>query len=656
MTWRPRLPSLPLLTRELTEQAARRRTFVIRALYAVVLYGAAGFYLYDRMSLAGFSIDDMLGSGREMVRAFTNWQLAGVYILLPAITCGVMTSEKERDTLGLLLLTKLGPWTILWEKLLSRLFPMLMFLLLPLPLYAIAYGLGGVDTSEMIFFAWLPLATAFQVACFALLCSVWFRTTAGAFVASYVGGFLALFLGSWIVGLVLIPFGQLGLFQVYFGSFGAGIDELLREFGSGNRGLTFLPLSATWYLMVVAFFDINPQFGLSSITVGSSPLGVLGICAAGSSLLVLSGGFCLVLARVLLWRRAFLNPGNPLMAFFRGLDRFFHRINQNRFTRGIQLVKDHSTLPLIDPVAWMETTKRSLATLRYRVRILLVLMIPLLPLIAIAVFDDGGGYYQNRPYGLAWPFWSVLVLLLAVQASGLIAGERSRQTLDVLLSTPMTAGEILEQKLAGVWRLANTLAVPYATIVLWEVWHSALRSGGASSANYGFDWMANNPGITRPAFSTIEYLVGSVAFYFVYTRLLGWLGLAFSLSSTSRIRAILWTLGMVFCLCAAGPTVAAVFDLVTGSMFNSGYGEPLLVLEMLRWSSPVTILLVHERQWYIPSNGAPAFLLIAAHLFCVWILVVLLRQRCYRRFGPATHRVEPPEVQIGQVRIATAAR
>lgn len=532
MTWRPRLPSLPLLARELTEQAARRRTFVIRALYAVVLYGAAGFSLYDRMALASFSIDDMLGSGGEMVRAFTNWQLAGVYILLPAITCGVMTSEKERDTLGLLLLTKLGPWTILWEKLLSRLFPMLMFLLLPLPLYAIAYGLGGVDTSEMIFFAWLPLATAFQVACFSLLCSVWFRTTAGAFVASYVGGYIALFVGSWFLGIVLVPMGEIGLFTLYLREFGQPLDEFLRMFSGEYRRMGFLPLLAPWY---IAMLQSRQAMAFGGPGMGT-PLNVLFGCAAGSLLLVFSGGFCLLLSRVLLWRRAFLSPGNPLMAFFRGLDRFFQRINQNRFTRGIQLVKDHSTLPLIDPVAWMETTKRSLATLRYRVRILLVLMIPLLPLVAVAVFDDGRGYYQNRPYGLAWPFWFVLVLLLAVQASGLIAGERSRQTLDVLLSTPMTAGEILEQKLAGVWRLANTLVVPYATIVLWEVWHSALRGGGVSSSNYGYDWMANNSGITRPAFSAIEYLVGSVAFYFVYSRLLGWLGMAFSLTSTSHSR------------------------------------------------------------------------------------------------------------------------
>lgn len=645
MTWSPRLPSLPLLARELTEQAARRRTFVIRTVYAAVLYGLAGFYLYERMSHAGFSIDDLLGSGGEFLARFTGFQLAGVYLLLPAITCGVMTSEKERDTLGLLLLTKLGPWTILWEKLLSRLFPMLMFLLLPLPLYAIAYSLGGVDTAELIYYAWLPLAAAFQVACFALVCSVWFRTTAGAFVASYVGGGVAIFIGSWLLGLVLIPWGQLGLFEAFLREFGSPIDEILREYAHENRFFGFLPLMAPWYLEVMSV----RSFRFAGVPGGGTPMFFVMGCLLLSSALVWSGGLCLILARLLLWKRAFLSPGNPLMAFFRGLDRFFHRINENRVTRGIQLVKPHSTLPLVEPIAWMETNKRPLATLSYRVRILLVLMIPLLPFIALAIFDDGGGSFLNRPYGLAWPFWFVLVLLLSVLSSGLIAGERNRQTLDVLLSTPMTAHEILEQKLAGVWRLAATLAVPYATIVLWEIWHSALRGSASVDYEYGLRTGATR----RPEYVTWEYVLGAVAFYVVYTRLIGWLGLCFSLSSGSRIRAILWTMGTLILVCSAGPVACTIFELVFGSFLNSSYGQPLLFCEILRWTSPVTALLVHERQWYVPDDVHP---LVASflHLAAAWLAVVVLRRRCHRQFGPATQRVEPPEVAVGHVRISGA--
>ena len=43
-------------------------------------------------------------------------------------------------------MTRLGPFTILFEKLLSRLVPMFTFLLLSLPLMAFAYSLGGVST------------------------------------------------------------------------------------------------------------------------------------------------------------------------------------------------------------------------------------------------------------------------------------------------------------------------------------------------------------------------------------------------------------------------------------------------------------------------------------------------------------------------------
>jgi len=65
-------------------------------------------------------------------------------LFMPAITCSVITAEKERNPFGLLLLTRLSPWTILLEKLLSRLVPMLSFLPPPPPLMGFAYAVGGL--------------------------------------------------------------------------------------------------------------------------------------------------------------------------------------------------------------------------------------------------------------------------------------------------------------------------------------------------------------------------------------------------------------------------------------------------------------------------------------------------------------------------------
>ncbi len=72
-------------------------------------------------------------------------------LFVPAIVSGALTAEKERNTLQLLFLTRLGPWTILLEKLLSRLVPVATFLLVSLPLVFIAYLWGGLTQHDLQF-------------------------------------------------------------------------------------------------------------------------------------------------------------------------------------------------------------------------------------------------------------------------------------------------------------------------------------------------------------------------------------------------------------------------------------------------------------------------------------------------------------------------
>src|SRR5438046_1703481 len=151
---------LPLLARELTEQAARKRTYVIRAAYASLLMVAAYLVFHKTLRVATASPLAVLGRGRDLFTTLMALQFAGIYFLMPAMTCGVLTMEKERASLQLLFLTRLGPWTILFEKLLSRLVPMLGFLILSLPLLAFAYTLGGISPGHLCAGVWiLVLAT-----------------------------------------------------------------------------------------------------------------------------------------------------------------------------------------------------------------------------------------------------------------------------------------------------------------------------------------------------------------------------------------------------------------------------------------------------------------------------------------------------------------
>ncbi len=160
---------LPLLAKELVEQAARPRTYVVRVVYAVLLFFAGFMFYYSIVSRYNASPYAVLGHGRELFQAIINLQFVGIYLFAPAMTCGVLTFEKERNTLGLLFLTRLGPWTIVLEKYLGRIIPMCSFLILSLPLLVIAYSLGGFTQQYVWTGVWLLLITVFQVSALALL-------------------------------------------------------------------------------------------------------------------------------------------------------------------------------------------------------------------------------------------------------------------------------------------------------------------------------------------------------------------------------------------------------------------------------------------------------------------------------------------------------
>ena len=91
---------LPLLAKELREQSARRRTYVIRSVYAAILcfVGCVFFYeVVSRRAGLGGNPFAVLGRGREMFEILVGMQFGGIYLFMPAITCGVLTWENNRS-------------------------------------------------------------------------------------------------------------------------------------------------------------------------------------------------------------------------------------------------------------------------------------------------------------------------------------------------------------------------------------------------------------------------------------------------------------------------------------------------------------------------------------------------------------------------------
>src|SRR5690242_6959039 len=177
---------LPLLAKELNEQAAQRRTYLIRFGYAALLFIGACALFYGNFLQGGGGSARGLGQGRSMFESLVQIQFWAIYLLVPAISCGCLTAEKERNTLGLLLVTSLTPWQIVLQKLLGRLVPLLTFVVLSFPLMAIAYSFGGIAEDYLWSGILLLLLTCVQTAALSVLCSAYYPTTVESLIANYV--------------------------------------------------------------------------------------------------------------------------------------------------------------------------------------------------------------------------------------------------------------------------------------------------------------------------------------------------------------------------------------------------------------------------------------------------------------------------------------
>src|SRR5580693_3768904 len=202
---------LPLLSRELAEQASHARHYVLRCLCAIVMFGTCFFALRDLIVADQAAGMMSLGRGTVLVQSVIKTQALLILLFLPAITCGAIAGEKERNTLAIVLTTRLSPFIIVLEKLASRLVVVFMLLLLSLPLLAVAYSMGGISLPDLLRRVRDLAELSFFVASLSLMCSAWCGSTVSAFFMSYfIAG--ALLLGSaGVLGYSLVfHFGQPG--------------------------------------------------------------------------------------------------------------------------------------------------------------------------------------------------------------------------------------------------------------------------------------------------------------------------------------------------------------------------------------------------------------------------------------------------------------
>ena len=474
----------PLITKELIEQAARKRTYIIRTVYAIALFVTFIFIYSDFLQSYGFLIGNraLLGKGREIFDKLVTIQMALIYILLPATLAGAITEERERDSLQLLMLTRLSAGQIVIQKLISRLIPMFTLVLLSLPLFALAYSFGGMGKGDIWLAVYWLVLNGLYVGAFALMISCSFRSTAQAVSAAYLLGAPVILVGIPWLGAMAAD-GMAGLGNI-LGS------ESVYEFAEHVRIAARPPFEIYW--------NNRGAGGWSPWFYGVSPIAMGAVFGA--------------LGCVQLKTRRHERRGSAALKFQRKLDSAVTEVNEA--IGGIVLFRGREVPPGHEPILWRESRKRALGKLEYFVRAVLAMEIPTAAIGVIILVNSHRGGLATMTFF----FWIVASLSITICAVHLIPNERSQRTLDVLLTTPLSGREILSQKIRGLNRLKLLFAIPFMTCIFMRAYvESVVFTGGRA----------------------LLYIAVSGLTFLLYMALFSWLALWLGLKIRNRGRAAL---------------------------------------------------------------------------------------------------------------------
>jgi ABC-type transport system involved in cytochrome c biogenesis permease component len=506
---------LPIVERELRVAARRRGTWRARfwsALVAILVCGWV-FLIMAQPSTPPSEMGQSLFTGLAAL-AFVYCAAAGI-----RVTSDCLSEEKREGTLGLLFLTDLRGYDVVFGKLVATSLNSMYGLLAILPVLALPLLLGGVEPHSV----W---RTAL-----ALVNALFLSLSVGMFISAVCRNERRAMLGTLLVLLSL----TVGLPTVRF-----ILDEILNRPPPLGPDVLLLPSPAFAVIQAVETLGtLNPNrhenFVLSMVTIH-----------------IMAWAF-LALASGLLPRAWHERP--PGTVSLRWRDRW------QRWTQGAATLRHEARRRLlaVNPFLWLAGRDRFKTDLVWT----------FLGLVGVVWF---WGWIRIGRDWLSLEMGIATALLLHVTLKCWLASEACRRfvedrrsgALELVLSTPVTVEEILHGQLLAVRRQFGgpILVVLFVDLLLMVV---AAKDSTVSSGDRREEltlWLAAMFTLVTDAY-TLSW-VGM------------WQGLTARSANRATVATLFWVLVLPWCLVGVLATLVAVFDL--GMRFANGTAVVISVL------------------------------------------------------------------------------
>ncbi len=193
----------PVVIKEIrTRMRGSRAFWLISAHLLAITLVTSVVYLFITSTLFGAgNIETRRFSGKIIFGLLISLELIMISFTAPALTAGLISSERERYTYDLLQLTLLPAPAVVIGKFLSALVFLFLLLLTSIPLQGPAFMIGGIAPVEILVSIIILLVTAIAFCAVGIFFSSVFRRTLAATVTTYALSIMLVF-GLPMLGLI----------------------------------------------------------------------------------------------------------------------------------------------------------------------------------------------------------------------------------------------------------------------------------------------------------------------------------------------------------------------------------------------------------------------------------------------------------------------
>lgn len=194
----------PVLDKEFRLRMRTPRSFIALLSYVLILGLLAIGFIYVSMGMqnqqSGMRFDPSVS--RLLFYVLSIAQLVLIAFMTPALTAGVISGEREKQTLNILLTTQQSSSAIVLSKLASSLAFMVLIVLATLPVYSIVFLYGGISPSQLMLVFLFYLFAMLLLGAIGIMCSTLFKRTIISVIMTY-GITLVVFVVTGVAYLLL---------------------------------------------------------------------------------------------------------------------------------------------------------------------------------------------------------------------------------------------------------------------------------------------------------------------------------------------------------------------------------------------------------------------------------------------------------------------